>query len=100
LEWRICLIAGLLALASLNTVCPEMRTASSSHKNTAAIVTTCGSASRKLLTLVAAWRSSSLIVVLNPPKNRRNQGALWERFCAGLKESGQHKEVGPARLSE
>jgi hypothetical protein len=75
LEWRICLIAGLLALAFLNTVCPEMRTASSSRKNTAAIVTTCGSASRKLLRLVAAWRSSNLIVVLNPTKNRRIQRA-------------------------
>jgi hypothetical protein len=75
LEWRICLIAGLLALAFLNNVCPEMRTASSSHKSTAALVTTCGSASRKLLRLVAAWRSSNLIVVPTLPANRRNQGA-------------------------
>jgi hypothetical protein len=100
LEWRICLTAGLLALAFLNTVCPEMRTASSSHKRTAAVVITCGSASRKLLRLVAAWRSSKLKVVLNPPKNRRIRRALWERFCAGPKESGQHKEKGPARLFE
>jgi hypothetical protein len=73
LEWRICLIAGLHALAFLNTVCPEMRMASSNHKRTAAFVITCGSASRKLLTLVAALRSSRLKVVPTPPTNRRNQ---------------------------
>lgn len=72
-----------------------MRTASSSHKNTAAVVTICGSASKKLLQHVAAWRNSNRIALLNPPKNRRTQGAWWERFCAGLKERGRHKKTGP-----